>query len=329
MSERINLYFLILFIAATILVIMLFRPFVGALLLAITFAILFKPLYRFILKLTGGLPSLSALATMILVLVVIITPLTLITWQAGQEMVNAYYSYNSEATILPIKDYLTNFSLPPSLDLQQVQTEVADWLIPKISPFFGGVVKTILSIIIFFLSFFFLLRDSLYFRERIKELSPLTGDETNMVIRKLSIATNSIVRGSILVAIIQGILTGIGFTIFSVPQPLLWGLVATFAALIPGIGTALVLTPGIIYLYFTVGTVNAVGLLIWGVIAVGLIDNILGPTLVGRGVQIHPLLILLSVLGGLALFGPVGLLAGPLVLSLLFALIPIYRAKID
>jgi len=96
------------------------------------------------------------------------------------------------------------------------------------------------------------------------------------------------------------------------------------AALIPGIGTALVLTPAILWLYFIGEMLLAGGLLLWGVTAVGLVDNFLGPKLVEKGTQLHPFLILLSILGGIGFFGPLGFLLGPLVLSMLFALLEIY-----
>ena len=100
-----------------------------------------------------------------------------------------------------------------------------------------------------------------------------------------------------------------------------WGVVAALAALIPGIGTALVLLPAIGYLFFTGSTGMAIGLLVWGFVAVGLIDNFLGPILVNRGVKIHPFLILLSIFGGPSFFGPIGFVLGPLIVALLFALL--------
>ena len=119
-------------------------------------------------------------------------------------------------------------------------------------------------------------------------------------------------------------MTEMGFSIFGVPNPILWGSVAAVAALIPGVGTALVLIPSILYLFFIGETVSASGLLVWGIVAVGLVDNILGPKLVGRGIKLHPFLTLLSILGGISFFGPLGFLFGPLTLSLLFAFLEIY-----
>ncbi len=113
-------------------------------------------------------------------------------------------------------------------------------------------------------------------------------------------------------------------SIFGIPNGFLWGTVAAIAALIPGIGTALVFIPAIAFLFFIGNIPQALGLLAWGALAVGLIDNILGPKLVGRGMQLHSLLVLLSVLGEIIFFGPSGIFLGPLSLSLLFVLLSIY-----
>ena len=119
----------------------------------------------------------------------------------------------------------------------------------------------------------------------------------------------------------------VGFWIFGVPNAILWGSFAAIAALIPGIGTALVLTPAILFLFARGEIFSAIGLLAWGVGVVGLIDNFLGPRLMGRGIELHPLIILLSVLGGIGFFGPIGFLLGPLIVSLFFALLDIYSVR--
>ena len=125
-------------------------------------------------------------------------------------------------------------------------------------------------------------------------------------------------------AVTQGLLAGIGFTIFGVPNAALWGFITVIAALVPILGTSIVLTPIIIYLFAFDTLFSAIGLLAWGMLAVGLIDNFLGPKLMQRKIRIHSFLILLSVLGGLSLFGPIGFLIGPLFLALLSTLLDIY-----
>jgi predicted PurR-regulated permease PerM len=202
-----------------------------------------------------------------------------------------------------------------------------EWAFSNLDTVFSGASKIVLAVFIMLLALFYLLRDGRELKRQIIALSPLGDDDDNRIFKKLEQTIYSIFAGSILVGLIQGVLTGIGFAIFGVPNPALWGSIAAVSALIPGIGTSLVMVPGVLYLFFTGSTTPAIGLLIWGVLAVGLIDNFLGPIFINRGVKIHPFLILLSVLGGLIFFGPVGFVLGPIILAFLFALLDIYRAS--
>ena len=174
---------------------------------------------------------------------------------------------------------------------------------------------------------FYLLRDGNRLKKSLMNISPLADNYDEIIFSKLRRAIRSVVVGSLTVSVIQGVLTGIGFYIFGIPNPALWGSFAVIAALIPGIGTSLIIVPGVLYLFFTGLHLHALGLLIFGVVAVGLIDNYLGPILVNRGVNIHPFIILLSVMGGLIFFGPIGFIAGPLIVALLFALLEVYSAS--
>jgi len=177
---------------------------------------------------------------------------------------------------------------------------------------------------IFLVALYYLLKDGQKLKVAIIALSPLSDTDDETISQKLRGAINAVMKGSLLIAFIQGVLTSAGFAIFGVPNAILWGSVAVIAALIPGIGTALVLIPAILFLFITGEMFSGVGLIVWGVVAVGLVDNFLGPKLVGHGMQLHPLIILLSVFGGIGFFGPIGFLLGPLAISLLFVLIDIY-----
>jgi predicted PurR-regulated permease PerM len=111
---------------------------------------------------------------------------------------------------------------------------------------------------------------------------------------------------------------------FGVPNPALWSGILVIASFVPTVGTALVNVPIVLYMFLTGDVLPAVGLAIWATAAVGMVDNFLGPHIIGRGTRLHPLLTLFAVLGGITLFGPIGLLAGPVVMSLLLALLHIY-----
>jgi len=182
---------------------------------------------------------------------------------------------------------------------------------------------------LFIISLYYLLKDGALLRKKIVALSPLKDADDETIIKKLELAVSSVIKGNFVIAFIQGVVTAIGFSIFGLPNAVLWGTIAAIAALIPSVGTALVFVPAIILLFISGQIFAAFGLLLWGALAVGLIDNFLGPKLIGRGMQLHPLLVLLSVLGGISLFGPIGFVLGPIVLSLLFALLDIYSLIIS
>jgi len=141
---------------------------------------------------------------------------------------------------------------------------------------------------------------------------------------KLRKTINSVMVGTVFIAVIQGVLTALGFAVFGINQPVLWGSFGALLALIPGIGATLIFIPAILIKLILGETMGALGLALWGLIAVSPIDNILRPIFIERGMKVHPFLILVSVLGGLTLFGPIGFLLGPIVLSLFFALTSIY-----
>ena len=144
---------------------------------------------------------------------------------------------------------------------------------------------------------FFFLKDNARWKRAIKILSPLSDADDEKIINKLSLAVNGIIKGYLFIVFIQGTLVSIGFALFGVPNPALWGLVAMITALVPAIGSGLVSIPAIIFLVATGQTMNALGLLIWAVVIVGTIDNILNPIVVGSKINLPPLLILFSVFG--------------------------------
>ncbi len=223
------------------------------------------------------------------------------------------------------------FNAFPAYDFSDLNVTVyiqnfLEWSFANLDTIFSSVTKLAFQIFIMLFALFYLLRDGSKLKKALISLSPLLDTYDEKIILKVKQAIRSVVAGSLMVSVIQGIMTGVGFLIFGVPNPALWGSFAVVAALIPAFGTSLVLGPGIIYLFLESTQLHAFGLLAWGALAVGLIDNYLSPILMNRGIQIHPFIILLSVMGGLAFFGPIGFIAGPLIVALLAALFEIYKA---
>lgn len=201
---------------------------------------------------------------------------------------------------------------------------ILQWIIQHIGTAATGIATIFLKFLLFFIALYYLLRDGSRLRHYIVEISPLKDVYDERIFDKLGLAVNSVIKGNLTIALMQGIMTGVGFAIFGVPNAVLWGSVAAIGGLIPAIGTGIVFIPTVAFMVLSGNYGAAIGLTVWGFTAVGLIDNFLAPQLIGRGVNLHPLLILLSVLGGLALFGPIGIFLGPLSISLLFAFLSIY-----
>jgi predicted PurR-regulated permease PerM len=206
-----------------------------------------------------------------------------------------------------------------SLNFDKYLEQGLDWLLKNIGGLFSNITKMILNFFIFLIALYYLLKDGQRLKKTIVDLSPLADADDEKIFNMLELAVNSVIKGNLTVAVIQGGLTAVGFAVFGVPNAVLWGTVTSIAALIPGFGTSLVIIPAILFLFFNNEVFHAVGLFVWGGVAVGLIDNYLGPKLVGRGIQMHPFIIFLSVMGGIGFFGPIGFLLGPLTMSLLFA----------
>lgn len=329
-SSRLQASFLLsLLLGISILAFFIFRPYLGAVVVAATFAVIFHPLHRRLLPVLGGRASAAAALTTLCVLIVVILPLAWFGWQLFQEARGVYFEVSdpdtnfSNALITLAEERIGTFL--PHVDFDQYTEQALQWLLQHTGQLFASAAKLGLNIFISLIALFYLLRDGVSIRARLIALSPLQDTHDRLISTRLHGAINSVIKGSLLIALIQGVATGTGFALFDVPNPVLWGSVAMIAALVPNVGTALVLAPAIAYLYLTDHLWQSAGLLIWGIIAVGLIDNLLGPTLISRGIKIHPLLILLAVLGGLTFFGPLGFILGPLVISLLFAVLDIYE----
>lgn len=335
--KKLELYFLLLLLLITFTVtFFIFKPFLYTLFLAIIFATVFAPVHARVLKLTKSRYSLAALISTIIVLIVVVVPLTLLSIQIFQEasqlydsLINSNGSNNLPHTVNTVVENINTVSPVPidfTFDINQYSKQGLSWLLQNFGSLFTNVAKALIAVFIFLVALYCLFKDGEKLKQSVIVLSPLRDTYDEMVFKKLSIAVNSVVRGNLTVAVVQGVLTAVGFGFFGIPNMTLWGSTAAVASLIPGFGTSLVIIPGVIYLLATGQVFFAVALLIWGMTAVGLIDNFLGPKLAEKGTRLHPFLILLSILGGIAFFGPLGFLLGPLTLSLLFALFEIYFA---
>lgn len=329
-------FFLSLLFGITALVAFVFLPYASVIIVSATLAIVLRPLHRRILAIMPSHESISALITVIAALLIIFIPLFLFGAAVVKQAGNLYFDIASGAhstdfiaqIIVNAQEKISRYAPAMTLDADQALKQLLAWILGKIGVIFSEVTNFILGFVLSMLAMYYLLKDGKNLETTLIGLSPLKDSDDREIFLKLKQAVHSVIWGTLVVALVQGILVSTGFYLFGVPNGALWGSVAAIAALIPFVGTTLVILPGVAYLFFTGDTLPAMGLLIWGASAVGLIDNLLSPKLIQRGTKIHPILILFSVLGGLSFFGPAGFLIGPLLLSLFFALLSIYQKQL-
>ncbi|GAC1413028.1 MAG: AI-2E family transporter [Candidatus Doudnabacteria bacterium] len=325
-------FFIALFVGVLILNIWVFKPFFSLLIFALTLAVLFKPIYQRIRKYAKN-DTIAALVTTTLVFLLIILPLSFYIQQVVIEVHYLYNSLTGESSntfvnvITQKINGLNNTAL--SYNINQYLKNLSNLLLQNIGEVFSSIARLIFTSILVVFSLFFLLKDGEKLKNGLYALSPFPRDADDKLINKMEAAINSVIRGQMLVAVLQGFFATLGFTLFGVPNPLLLGTTVILAAFVPTVGTALINIPVILYLYFSGQAFAALGLLIWELVAVTIIDNFIGPIVINKSLKFHPFIILLSIIGGISAFGPIGFILGPLILTLLTALFEIRYLLIE
>jgi predicted PurR-regulated permease PerM len=328
-SKTQTIFFLSLLGLVFLLNVFIFLPYLSPLFLAVTLGVIFKPLYEQILAKVKR-PGISAAISVLLVFAVILLPLAAISVQIFNEAAGLYHTLSTaegesafNAVVSKLTQPITQFDPNAVSNIKEHIRQGAGLVLTNFAAIFSGLVSVVFKFFLVLFALFFFWKDGAQIKKALLALSPMDNEVDNKILGRMELAINSVIKGQLTIAIVQGIVTMIGFTIFGVPNAVLWGSLTVFAALIPSVGTALVIAPAVIYLYFFANPLQAVGLLIWGIFAVGLIDNFLGPVLMTRNIKVHPFVILLSVLGGVSLFGTIGFLLGPIIVTLLLALLDI------
>jgi predicted PurR-regulated permease PerM len=327
-------FFFGLLLLAGYMVWLIMAPFVGALALAAIIVTICHPLHeRIVKKIPYQNRTFAAFITTMLVLVVIIIPLILISSLVVREVVSFYQELDSgglsiQSSINQIESTIQYYIPAFEVDLtKQIQLS-AEWFTGNLGAIFAGTVSTVFAFFIALIGSFYFFRDGKELLELVIKASPLPDDEDRVILNRLGRAIRAVATGTVLVALIQGSLVAIGFTLFGIERAVLFGSIASVGALMPGVGTTIVTAPAILYLFISGDTVNAIGLAVWSVLIVGFVDNLIGPYLMSRGNNMHPFIILIAVLGGLSLFGPIGFVVGPVVVTLFLVLLELYNQYI-
>ena len=316
---------------------LMLQPFIEVLLWAAVLAIVFYPVHRRIAARTGS-PSWSAVLSSLLVIVTILVPLSLVTFTVVKQV--AGFAQNLQANVEgvlspdhPVTGRVLNW-LGQYIDIEQLRSQefIADRLknlsgaiAGRTIGFVGGVLGAVIETFFVIFTMYYLFRDGERLKVALRDALPLEGSRSNEIFERTREVISASVYGVLVIALIQGTLGGLAFWALGLPSPLLWGVVMIFLSMIPMAGSFIVWVPAAIYLGATGHWAKAAVLAAWGALVIGSIDNFLRPKLVGEKTRLHELLIFFSVLGGLQVFGVLGLVLGPVVVALTIAVLDVFR----
>jgi predicted PurR-regulated permease PerM len=189
-------------------------------------------------------------------------------------------------------------------------------LVGRVAAATRGTLGFFLQLFVFLYAFFFFLVGGQRLLRRILYYVPLGSDQESRLLERFLSVSRATLKGSLLIGLLQGTLAGLAFWVVGIPAPALWGTVMVVLSIIPAVGAGMVWVPAVAYLLVVGQTLRGILLLAWSATVVSLVDNFLRPRLVGRDARMSDLLILLSTLGGIVLFGAAGFIVGPIVAAL-------------
>lgn len=331
--KKFGFFFLLgIIIALAIKFYLILAVFLPSIATAFVLAYLANPFYIIFLRVLRK-KSLSAFAVIILLFVLILIPSTMVILSIQPQVMALF----SQETIISIQKILVSFqdffyrqfditlSIPDFYNrfipmLQNVVTSHGPKLIVSITGF------TLSAFLTFFIMYYILVNSGRVI-EAFKNYFPLSDENVHLLLHQMASETRTLILGQFLVALIQGTLGGIGFLIFGISGALLWGFIMTFLAFIPFLGTFIVWFPAGIIMLSKGDYFSGFGIIAWGLFLVSIIDNIIRPKLTSTLGSIHPVVVLLGVLIGINEWGFIGVVLGPLLISILLILIRMFREE--
>ena len=325
--------FLLFLVILTVAFAWVIWPFYGAVFWGSVLALLFQPLYRWFLGRLGARPTAAALATVAVILVIVILPVGLIAISLVQEATGLFQRLKSGE--LNVGTYFAQImAAMPSwatsllervglVDVASLQARLTAAITQRGQALAGRALdigQDVLDLVVGFgiamYLLFFLLRDGVAIVRRIRAAIPLADEPKALLLERFTTVVRATVKGNVLVAAAQGALGGLAFWALGVHAAMLWAVMMAFLSLLPAVGAALIWAPVAIYLLAIGQAWQGAALIAWGVLVIGLVDNLLRPILVGKDTQLPDYLILISTIGGIAVIGINGFVIGPLVAAM-------------
>ncbi len=320
------------------------QPFLLAIFLTVVIFTLLSPAHQKLLNCLHHSPNISALLMCLGLTVVLVVPLVLLVVALARQAGDLYTFLHDPATLLKMRawaDPNTNTWvawlqgwLPESVTIDDIWATVSEEarsvglaVLGGMAALLGRIFTFIIDYFIVFFGLFYLLRDSNYFANALRRISPLSDREETMFVEVFRDVTSASVVGTLLTAAAQGFLSGLIYLVLGVPNAVLWGTLTAVTSLLPLVGTATVWIPLGLYLFFAGAPYRALGLVAFEAVAVVSVDNLLRPWLIRGRVPMHSLLVFFSILGGITYFGIFGVILGPLVLAIGLTFFELYLER--
>ncbi|HMO44925.1 MAG TPA: AI-2E family transporter [Rubrivivax sp.] len=328
--------FVLLLAAVSLAFVWVLLPLYSAVFWGVILAILFAPLQRRLVQRLGNRQTLAALLTLSVSIVIVLPLLAMIVMALAREGAAIYASIQSGelnfgrmfrqmVDALPswAKALLDRFGIGDTGELQRqlsaLATQVAQLIATRAVAIGQNTLHVVVSFFVALYLAFFLLRDGPVLARRVRAAIPLDEDHKTRLLAKFATVIRATVKGNIVVAATQGALGGLAFWVLDLRGALLWGVLMAFLSLLPAVGAGLVWAPAAVYLLVTGSALQGLGLIAYGVLVIGLVDNVLRPILVGKDTRMPDYVVLISTLGGMSLFGLNGFVIGPLIAAMFIA----------
>ena len=334
-SKLRSAFFTGLIVLLSVAILYLIRPFFYPIFWAAVIAIVFYPHYNWLNSFIR-MPGLNALLMVCVVLVTIFLPLTLISALLVNESVDLYGKVSEKGfaeNIEGVSTWLEGTPLAPYIDTVKTDwTRYAADATKRLSGYFFSGIKSVTQnslrfffmLFIMFYTLFYFFKDGHRMLDRLKHLSPVGEKYEVMLYDRFTSTVRATLKSTFIVGGIQGIIGGILFWITGVPGALIWGVIMIALSIVPALGSFVVWLPAGLIMLALGNTWQGVTILLVGTFVISTIDNLLRPPLVGRDIQMHPLLGLFSTLGGIVLFGISGFIIGPIIAALYLSIMTIY-----
>ncbi|MBD3310169.1 AI-2E family transporter [Candidatus Woesearchaeota archaeon] len=343
-------FFIILLLAIIYLAFLILEPFLTAILGSFVIAFIFYPVYRLTVRYVKSRNLSAFLVALFIILIVTLPTFFIANHLAGEAryFIPRVKQIVVSGKLIPAECTDDTFVCAISTEfsdllsdeevlyyIQESLGRVEEVILGSAAAVVFKVPKLVLDIFIMLFMVYYLLKEGPAVVERVKRLIPLDKKYQERIVTQFSEITRAVIYGWVIVAIIQGVAGALGFYfILEVPSPMLWGIVMTFAALLPFVGCTVVWLPVAMF-RIAEGIliddpqfiIRGIGMLVYGVFFIATVDNLLRPKLIGGKAKVHPVLVLLGVMGGIALFGFIGVIIGPLVLILLLTFLEIYEKQ--